>query len=143
MSIFYEPPGPIRECFTCDRVGCPGCPDTPPRSSMTTTIPTTTGPVTVEANTPAPGLITFPAPPEFRPDCPNRWLLAHHDGHVLAAFATEEAADTAAVEVAKVADWTKSVMTAAQQISLGLEGGAPRFLALLKELGGHDPNAKN
>lgn len=109
---------------------------------MTTTIPTTIGPVDVEANVPAPGLITFRAPFEFRPDCPNRWLLAHHDGHVLAAFATEEEANHAAVEVAKVADWTKSVMTAAQQISLSLEGGAPRLLALLKELGGHDPNAK-
>lgn len=25
MSIFYEPPEPTRECFTCDRVGCLGC----------------------------------------------------------------------------------------------------------------------
>lgn len=108
---------------------------------MTTTIPTTTGPVQVEASVPAPGLITFQADAAFHPACPHRWLLAHHDGHVLAAFETKDLADTAGVQVAKVADWTKSVMTAAQQISLSLQGGAPRFLALLQELGGHDPNA--
>ncbi|MGW8679644.1 hypothetical protein ACWGNN_00995 [Streptomyces sp. NPDC055817] len=105
-----------------------------------TTIPTTAGPVEVDASTPAPGLITFEAPADFHPESEYRWLLAHHDGHVLAAFETKDAADRAGVEVAKVADWTLSVMTAAQQISLSLEGGAPRFLALLLELGGHDPN---
>lgn len=108
---------------------------------MTITIPTTTGAVEVKASVPAPGLITFQAPVDFLPDCPYRWLLAHHAGRAIAAFETEGIANDAAVEVAKVADWTKSVMTAAQQISLGLEGGAPRFLALLLELGGHDPNA--
>lgn len=107
---------------------------------MTVIIPTTTGPVAVDASTPSPGLITFEAPEFFRPECPYRWLLAHHEGHVFAAFDTEQAANEAAVEVAKMADWTKSVMTGAQQISLSLEGGAPRFLATLKELGGHDPN---
>ena len=108
---------------------------------MRTTIPTTAGPVAVNVTERAPGLIVFQAPDGFRPDIPHRWLLAHHDGHVIAAFDTENAATAAAVEVGKVADWTKSVMTAAQQISLSLEGGSRRFLALLKELGGYDPKA--
>jgi hypothetical protein len=34
---------------------------------MTTVIPTTTGPVAVDATTAAPGLITFQAPGAFRP----------------------------------------------------------------------------
>lgn len=108
---------------------------------MTVIIPTTTGPVAVDASAPAPGLITFEAPEFFQPECPYRWLLAHHEGHVFAAFADEAVANEAAVQVASLADWTKSVMTGAQQISLSYEGGAPRFLSLLKELGGHDPNA--
>lgn len=106
-----------------------------------TTIPTTAGPVTVDASVPAPGLITFEAPAEFHPGCPHRWLLAHHGGHVLAAFETEDIANAAAVRISGLVDWTKSVMTTAQQISLGVEGGAPGFLALLLELGGHDPSA--
>lgn len=108
---------------------------------MTTTIPTTTGPVEVDATPAAPGLITFRAPDDFQPKCPYRWLLAHHAGHVVAAFDTEPAATAAAVRVGATVDWTKSVMTAAQQISLSLEGGPKAFLALLEELGGHDPNA--
>lgn len=108
---------------------------------MTTVIPTTTGPVTVDASQAAPGLITFHAPDAFRPDCPYRWLLAHHQGHVIAAFETEETAAKAAVRIGALVDWTKSIMTSAQQISLSLEGGPQAFLALLKELGGHDPNA--
>lgn len=106
-----------------------------------TLIPTTTGQVAVDATEAAPGLITFEAPDGFRPDCPQRWLLAHHGGGVIAAFDTEGAASAAAVEIASIADWTKSVMTAAQQISLTLDGGARRFLVLIKNLGGHDPNA--
>ncbi len=106
-----------------------------------TLIPTTTGPVAVDATQAAPGLITFHAPEAFRPDWPHRWLLAHHQGHVIAAFGTEETANAAAERVGEVVDWTKSIMTTAQQISLSLEGGPSAFLALLKELGGHDPNA--
>lgn len=108
---------------------------------MNVVIPTTSGLVGVDASAPSPGLITFEAPEFFHPDCPYRWLLAHHEGHVFAAFETETAANEAAVKVSAAADWTKSVMTGAQQISLSYEGGAPRFLARLKELGGHDPNA--
>lgn len=108
---------------------------------MTINIPTTTGPVAVDAAEAAPGLIVFHAPDGFRPDFPHRWLLAHHDGHVIAAFDTESAAISAAGLIGSLVDWTKSVMTAAQQISLGLEGGPKALLALLKELGGHDPNA--
>ncbi|MGW0920099.1 hypothetical protein ACWD3J_13915 [Streptomyces sp. NPDC002755] len=108
---------------------------------MTTTIPTTIGPVEVDATEAAPGLITFRAPDAFRPDCPYRWLLAHHAGRVLAAFETEAAATAAAVHIGALVDWTMSVMTAAQQISLSLDGGPPAFLALLEELGGRDPNA--
>jgi hypothetical protein len=110
---------------------------------MTTTqtlIPTTTGPVAVDAIQAAPGLITFEAPDTFRPDFTYRWLLAHHDGHVIAGFDTQDAAKAAAERVAELVDWTKSVMTAAQQISLSLEGGPIGFLNLLKQLGGHDPN---
>lgn len=108
---------------------------------MTTTIPTTAGPVVVDAAEAAPGLVVFHAPDGFRPDFPHRWLLAHHDGHVLAAFDTEGAATSAAGPVGALVDRTKSVMTAAQQISLRLEDGPKALLALLKELGGHDPNA--
>lgn len=109
--------------------------------TMTTSIPTTIGPVTVEALQAAPGLIVFEAPDGFRPDFTHRWLLAHHAGHVIAGFDTPDTATAAAARVGEVVDWTKSVMTAAQQISLSLEGGPRAFLALLTELGGHDPNA--
>lgn len=110
-------------------------------SSMTTTIPTTIGSVAVAAIPVAPGLIAFKAPDDFRPDLTHRWLLAHHKGHIIAGFDNQEAAAAAAKQVGELVDWTKSVMTAAQQISLSLEGGPRAFLALLKELGGHDPNA--
>ena len=108
---------------------------------MTTTIPTTMGPVTVDARQAAPGLIVFEAPDDFRPDFTHRWLLAHHDGHVIAGFDTQNTAGAAAERIAGLVDWTKSIMTCAQHISLSLEGGPRGFLNLLKELGGHDPNA--
>ncbi|MEV0526005.1 hypothetical protein AB0I66_21450 [Streptomyces sp. NPDC050439] len=107
----------------------------------TATIPTTIGPVTVDAVQAAPGLLVFEAPEGFRPDFQHRWLLSHHAGHVVAAFDTEATATAAAKHVGALVDWTRSVMTAAQEISLSLKGGARGFLALLKELGGHDPNA--
>lgn len=66
-------------------------------------------------------------------------MLAHHAGHVLAAFETEPAATKAAEQVGALTDWTRSVMTAATHISLGLEGGAKAFLQLLRDLGGQDP----
>lgn len=106
-----------------------------------TAIPTTIGPVTVDATEAAPGLIVFEAPDNFRPDFPYRWLLAHHAGHVIAGFDTQDTATAAAKRVGEVVDWTKSVMTATEKISLSLEGGPRAFLSLLKELGGHDPNA--
>lgn len=105
------------------------------------TIPTTSGPVTIDAGAPAPGLIVFEDPGFFTPEPAYPWLLAHHQGHVIAAFETEDAANAAAVQVAQLADWTRSVMTAANQISLSLDGGARGFLQLLRELGGQDPNA--
>lgn len=108
---------------------------------MTTIIPTTAGRVAVTATEAAPGLITFHAPDDFRPDFAHRWMLAHHNGHVIAAFDTEAAATGAAARVGALVDWTKSVMTAAQQISLSLDGGPQAFLAVLQELGGHDPNS--
>lgn len=105
-----------------------------------TSIPTTLGPVSVDAATPEPGLIVFEAPEFAFPQSTYRWLLAHHEGHVLAGFESEDAAESAAARLAPLVDWTRSVMTAAQEISLSLEGGAPGFLALLQELGGHSPN---
>lgn len=86
------------------------------------------------------GLRVVEAPEFVYPESPYRWLLTHHEGAILAAFESEAAADRAAERVAPLADWTKSVMTAAQQISLTLPGGATRFLALLEQLGGHDLN---
>lgn len=88
----------------------------------------------------ATGLRVIEAPEFVYPESPYRWLLTHHEGSILSAFETEDAAERAAEHVAPLADWTKSVMTAAQQISLTLPGGATRFLALLQELGGHDLN---
>lgn len=88
----------------------------------------------------AAGLRVTKAPEFVYPESPYRWLLTHHEGAILSAFETKDAADRAAEQVAPLADWTKSVMTAAQEISLSLPGGATRFLALLKEFGGHDIN---
>lgn len=84
---------------------------------------------------PQPGLRVFEAPEDFLPASANQWLLTHHEGHILGAFETEAAANVAAERVASLADWTKSAMTAANQISLSLEGGATGFLRLLRELG--------
>ena len=82
-----------------------------------------------------PGLRVFEAPEDFLPASGHQWLLAHHEGHILGAFATEDAANTAAEQVAQLADWSKSAMAAANQISLSLKGGATGFLRLLRDLG--------
>lgn len=105
------------------------------------TIPTTTGHVTVDATEAAPGLLVFEIPADRQPDATHRWMLAHHEGRVLAAFESETAAIEGAGQVAPLADWTRSVMTAANQISLSLDGGARAFLQMLRDLGGQDPNA--
>lgn len=101
-------------------------------------IPTSTGTIDVEAADAAPGLIVFQAPESLRPESTHRWLLAHSQGRIIAAFESESAATRAAEKVSQVADWTRSVMTVANQISFSLEGGAQAFMQLLRDLGAEE-----
>ncbi|WP_405506434.1 hypothetical protein OG323_06370 [Streptomyces cyaneofuscatus] len=105
----------------------------------TTTISTSAGPVTVAAESPAPGLLIFEVPAEVSPSSPYRWVLAHHEGAALAAFESSAAAALAAEGVADLADWSHNAMTAANQISLG--GHVKRLQAVLTAAGGQHPNA--
>jgi hypothetical protein len=85
---------------------------------------------TTETTEPAPGLHIYELPADTNPDSPNRWALAHHEGHVLAMYPTADTATRAATAVAPLADWTRTVMTAANQISFG--GNVERFHELLR-----------
>ncbi|MEU9792917.1 hypothetical protein AB0E27_20205 [Streptomyces sparsogenes] len=107
-------------------------------SDITYTIGTSTGPVTVAATEPAPGLRIAKAPDDVSPLSERRWLLAHHDGPALAAFATEDQANTAAAAVAPITDWTRSAMTTANAISLG--GLTGQLMEALAAAGGAHPN---
>ncbi|MFZ3558138.1 hypothetical protein [Streptomyces sp. BH055] len=89
----------------------------------TVELTTPDGTVTVDATEPAPGLRLFELP--GAPADTPRWVLAHHEGRPLGIFLTAEAANGAAAIVAPMADWTRGVMTAANEISLG--GNAERF----------------
>ncbi|MFH8792241.1 hypothetical protein [Streptomyces sp. NPDC017941] len=81
------------------------------------------GPVTVEATEPVPGLRVYELPAE--PSLEYRWVLAHHEGRALGLFTSNDDANGAAAAVASMADWTRSVMTVANEISLG--GHVERF----------------
>ncbi|MGW5175860.1 hypothetical protein ACWERY_16050 [Streptomyces sp. NPDC004082] len=92
--------------------------------------PTPAGPITVEATEPVPGLRVFELPADHDPSSEHRWVLAHHEGRALALFMSADDASGAASAVASMADWTRSVMTTANEISLG--GNVERFgLALM------------
>lgn len=104
----------------------------------TATIPTSAGPRTVDATEPVPGLRIYQVPADISPLSTHRWVLAHHDGHALAAFETDTAATTAAESVASLADWTRSVMTTANEISFA--GRVDEFTGLLQAAGGQHPN---
>jgi hypothetical protein len=105
----------------------------------TATIPTSDGPRTVDAAEPVPGLHVYEAPAGVSPLSTFRWLLAHHEGSALASFETESAALAAAEAVAPMADWTRSQMTAANEISLG--GRTEALMDALRTAGGQHPNA--
>jgi len=102
-------------------------------------IGTSAGPATVDATEPVPGLRVFELPTDVSPLSPYRWVLAHHGNTVLASFTTEAEANTAAEQVAPLADWTCNAMTTANQISLG--GKVERLMELLRNAGGQHPNA--
>jgi len=105
----------------------------------TATLPTSGGPVTVDAIEPVPGLYVYEVPESVHPTSRYRWILAHHEGRALASFETEEAATGGANGVAHLADWTRSQMTTANQISLG--GFVWKFTDLLRDAGGVHPNS--
>lgn len=105
----------------------------------TATLPTSAGPVTVDATEPVPGLLVYEVPPSVHPTSRYRWILAHHEGPALASFETGEAAEQGAAAVAPLADWTRGQMTTANEISFG--GNAARLLRLLRDAGGDHPNA--
>lgn len=105
----------------------------------TATLSTSAGPVTVDAIEPVAGLLVYETPAGVSPMSSYRWILAHHDGSALAAFTTEEAATEGATAVAPLADWTRSQMTTANEISLG--GHTERLMSLLRNAGGEHPNS--
>ncbi|MFD4830196.1 hypothetical protein ACFWPV_10125 [Streptomyces uncialis] len=100
---------------------------------------TSGGSVAVEATEPVPGLRLFEAPQDISPLSTYRWVLAHHEGHALASFVSSAAGEAAARAVAPLADWTRSVMTVATEISLG--GHVKRLNAAIAAHGGQHPNA--
>jgi hypothetical protein len=105
----------------------------------TQTISTSAGPLTVETTEPTPGLHVYELPATVSPTSPWRWILAHHEGAALASFKTEPAAIRAAGTIAPLADWTRSQMTTANQISLA--GNTGQLMDLLRAEGGDHPNA--
>jgi hypothetical protein len=86
---------------------------------MSLTIETSEGPVAFDSTEPVPGLHVYEIPAEATPKSLGRWILAHHEGHVLGSFESSDAAAAAAESVAPLADWTRSVTTVAQVISFG------------------------
>jgi hypothetical protein len=103
------------------------------------TMTTSAGSYTVDATAPVPGLRVYQAPAHVSPQSPYRWILAHWEGVALASFESGEAATRAAEAVAPLADWTRSGMTAANEISCG--GHVAQLGHLLREAGGQHPNA--
>lgn len=82
-----------------------------------------------ETTEPVPGLHIYELPSDMHHASTDRWVLAHHEGHVLATYPTADTATRAATAVAPLADWTRTVMTAANQISFG--GNVERLHELL------------
>ncbi len=105
---------------------------------MTITISTSAGPATVSVTEPFPGLHVYEIPADVSPLSPYRWVLAHHEGPVLASFETEQAAESAAEKVAPLVDWTRNAMTVANLIG---PSGMKSLTALLVDNGGQHPNA--
>jgi hypothetical protein len=102
------------------------------------TVDTSAGSVTVTATEPVPGLRVYEIPADVSPDSPYRWILAHHEGPALASFETDTAATKGAETVAPLVDWTRNAMTTANLIG---PAGMEELLSLLREVGGHHPNA--
>lgn len=96
---------------------------------------TSAGPVTVTATEPVPGLHVYEIPEDINILSPDRWVLAHHEGRILAAFESDTAATSAAEQVGPLADWTRNAMTVANQIG---PANTEELLSLLREAGGHD-----
>lgn len=105
---------------------------------MQHTVNTSAGPTIVEATQPAPGLRLFELPADVSPMSPNRWILAHHDGHALASFESSEAANAAARHVGPLADWTRNAMTVANLLG---PAGMADVMQQLTDAGGQHPNA--
>ncbi|MFH9403301.1 hypothetical protein ACH4JS_26650 [Streptomyces sp. NPDC017638] len=105
----------------------------------TTTIATTNGPRTVTVTEPVPGLHIYKIPTDISPLSNYRWVLAHHEGSALASFESEDAATSAAHAVGPLANWTRSQMTTANEISLG--GRVQELMDALQEAGEQHPNA--
>ncbi|GGR70871.1 MULTISPECIES: hypothetical protein [Streptomyces] len=105
----------------------------------TTTITTSNGPRTVTVTEPVPGLHIYEVPTDVSPNSTYRWILAHHDGPALAAFQSDTAATSAAHAIEPLADWTRSQMTTANEISLG--GRVQALTDALQAAGGQHPNA--
>ncbi|MFJ4627110.1 hypothetical protein [Streptomyces sp. NPDC088847] len=76
-------------------------------------VSTSAGPITVTAAEPVPGLHVYEVPEHVNALSPLRWILAHHEGRVLAGFETEDAATGAAEKVGPLSDWTRNAMTSA------------------------------
>jgi hypothetical protein len=96
----------------------------------TVEFPTPTGPLAIEATEPVPGLRVYEVPADHASLPDHRWVLAHHEGRALGLFTSIDDASGAASAVASMADWTRSVMTTANEISFG--GNVERFgLALM------------
>lgn len=105
----------------------------------TVTLPTSEGALVVDAAEPVPGLRVYEVPANVSPMSKYRWILAHHEGQALASFETGEAAEQGAAAVAPLADWTRGVMTAANEISSA--GRTEELMELLRGAGGAHPNA--
>lgn len=96
---------------------------------MPITLETSTGPMVVDTTEPVPGLHVYEMPVAGAVPRPYRWVLAHHEGRVLATFESSDAATRAAESVAPLADWSRNAMTTANQISFG--GHVERLAELL------------
>ncbi|MEU2426949.1 hypothetical protein ABZ619_39055 [Streptomyces sp. NPDC007851] len=106
---------------------------------LTVTLPTSGGPVTVEATEPVPGLRVYEVPEGVSPTSKYRWILAHHEGRALASFKDRAGAEEGAAVVGPLADWTRGDMTVANYISLG--GLVDDLVRALTGAGGDHPNA--
>ena len=107
-------------------------------TTLTHTLDTSAGPVTVKAIEPTPGLRIFELPTTISPSSAHRWILAHHDGPALASFTTEDTATRAAAQAGALVDWTRNSMTVANLLG---PAGMNDLMELLRNAGGQHPNA--